>query len=390
MRSNLRPLPFRHRRTASRAQWSTEESQSGYGVFLPEILRRADTADRSALLQWLQGHGGEAHVTVASMWCSWWPAAISRRSPWEGLTRTWHQHAKTRLRRGGTLIVVFTDPDGTLLDHRAHPCIPSCEAFRVLADHQVPLVLCSSRTRAECEIIQQEFHFRHPFISENGGAVYLPRGYFSSSSDPADMSGYDVIPFGGPHQHVVEILRQTAEGQAIEVRGFNGMSVQEVADECGVTLAEARLAQLREYGEPFRILSSDPAVHSRLIGALRRAGLRCVNGRGVHHVSFGADVRRSVHALASLYRQRFGRVLTVGVSGGLTDPSLLREVDIPIVVLDSEVDSARVLRRLPNARVTSASGSAGWDEAILLAVEPELAKAPRRGSHGEPVNGRSF
>jgi mannosyl-3-phosphoglycerate phosphatase len=280
-------------------------------------------------------------------------------------------------------MIVFTDPDGTLLDHRAHPCIPSCEGFRALGDHNVPLVLCSSRTRAELEIIQQEFHFRHPFITENGGAVYLPRGYFSASPAPADVSGYDVIRFGEPHQHVVETLRRTAEVQAIEVRAFNEMSVQEVADECGLTLSEARLAQLRECGEPFRILSSDPGVHSRLMSALRRAGLQIVNGGRFHHASFGADVRRSVQALTSLYRQRFGGVVTVGVSSGLTHPSLLREVDIPIVVLDSEVDPARVLRKLPTARVTSRAGSAGWDEAILLAVEPELATLPSMILRGE-------
>jgi mannosyl-3-phosphoglycerate phosphatase len=285
---------------------------------------------------------------------------------------------RTASRGSGNLIVVFTDPDRTLLDHRAHPCVPSCEALRALADHNVPLVLCSSRTRAELEIIQQEFQFRHPFISENGGAVYLPRGYFSPSPDPVDMSAYDVITFGGPHQGVVETLRQTADAQAIEVRAFNSMSVQEVADECELTLAEARLAQLREFGEPFRILSSDPAVHSRLINALRRAGLRCVNGGAFHHASFGADVRQSIQAVTSLYRQRFGRVLTVGVSAGIADPLLLREVDIPIVVLDSEGDPARILRKVPTARVTSAAGSAGWDEAILLAVAPELAKASRR------------
>ena len=311
-------------------------------------------------------------MTVTPMWFSWWPSPMSHTSPWESLTRAWRHHVRTS--GSSNLIVVFTDPDRTLLDHRAHPCIPSCEGFRALADRNVPLVLCSSRTRAELEIIQQEFHFRHPFITENGGAVYLPRGYFSSSPDPADISGYNVITFGGPHQHVVEALRRTAEAQAIEVRTFNGMSVQEVADECGLTLAEARLAQLREFGEPFRILSSDPGVHSRLISALRRAGLQCVNGGRFHHASFGADVRRSVQALTSSYRERFGRVLTVGVSAALTDLTMLRAVDIPIVVLDPEVDPARVLRKVPAARVTSAAGAAGWDEAILLAVDPELAK----------------
>ena len=314
-------------------------------------------------------------MTVASMWFSWWPAAMRQTPRGEGVSPAWRQHVRTEGSGSARRIIVFTDPDHTLLDHRAHPCVPLCEAFSTLADHNIPLVLCSSRTRAELEIIQQEFQFRHPFISENGGALYLPRGYFSPSSDPADMSGYDVITFAGHHQQVVETLRRTAKAQAIEVRAFNGMSVQEVADECGLTLAEARLAQLREFGEPFRILSSDAAVQSRLINALRRAGLRCVNGGGFRHVSFGADLRGSVQAVTSLYRQRFGRVLTVGISAGHTEPSLLREVDIPIVVLDSDVDPARVLRKLPMARVTSAGGSAGWDEAILLAVKPALAKA---------------
>jgi hypothetical protein len=88
-------------------------------------------------------------------------------------------------------------------------------------------------------------------------------------------------------------------------------------------------------------------------------------------------MRRSIQALISSYRQQFGRVLTVGVSAGITGPLLLREVDIPIVVLDSELDPARVLRKVPTAQVTGAAGAAGWDEAILLAVEPELARVSR-------------
>lgn len=304
---------------------------------------------------------------TGSTWASWWPPSKGYRT---GLIPAWHQRVRKGSRDAGT-IVVFTDPDGTLLEHRTHPCGPHCEALRCLADRDVPIVLCSSRTRAELELIQQEFHFRHPFISENGGAVYVPRGYFSSSSDPAEISGYDVITFGGPHQQVVDALRRTAKTLGIEVRAFNAMSVQEVADECGLSLAEARLAQLREYGEPFRILAPNPAVHSRLLTALRRAGLQCVNGGRFHHVSSGTDMRRSVRTLTSLYRRQAGDVLTVGVSAAHTDPSLLREVDIPIVVLHPEVDAVGVLRKVPTARVTSTAGSLGWDEAILSVLEAE-------------------
>jgi hypothetical protein len=89
-------------------------------------------------------------------------------------------------------------------------------------------------------------------------------------------------------------------------------------------------------------------------------------------------VRRGVRTLTSLYRQWSGNVLTVGVSAGLNDPSFLHEVDIPIIVPNHDVDAARVLRKVPKARLTSTSGSLGWDEAILSAVEPDLQKVPGR------------
>ena len=72
-------------------------------------------------------------MTVASMWFSWWPAAMRHTPPWDGLTGAWRQHVRTASRGIGNLIVVFTDPDRTLLDHRAHPCVPLCDEAILLA-----------------------------------------------------------------------------------------------------------------------------------------------------------------------------------------------------------------------------------------------------------------
>jgi len=311
-------------------------------------------------------------TSSGAIWPPWRPPSSGRRSAWKAWTSAWHQRVRKGSRDSAKPILVFTDPDGTLLEHRTHPCVPACKALRFLADQNVPVVLCSSRTRAELELIQQEFHLRHPFISESGSAVYLPRGYFASSPGPAGIPGYDVIAFGGPHQPVAEALRRTAEALLIEVRSVTDMSLQELADGSRVSLAEARLAQLREYSELFRLIASDPAVHSRLFDALRRAGLRCAHRGRFHHVSFGADIRRSVRTLTSLYRQQFGDILTVGVSDGLAEPSILCEVDVPIVVLNPAVDLARVLRKVPTARVTTAAGSLGWDQAIFAAVQTNV------------------
>lgn len=264
-------------------------------------------------------------------------------------------------------VVVVADPDGTLLEHRSAR-FPGSAALRRLVADDVPVVLCSSRTRAELEVIQHELQLRDPFISENGGALYLPRGYFSPDGT---WSGYEVLSFGRPQHDVAARLRRTAAALGIAIRSFDDMSVQEVAEVCGLSLADARLAQLREYDEPFRLLEPGPSAQSRLFSALRRVGLRCVQDGPFHHATAGADVARAMRALTMLYRRHARHVVTVAISDGHGDPSLLLEADIAILVPNHDIDTARVLQRVPTARVTSAPGLRGWDEAVRSLMDPD-------------------
>jgi mannosyl-3-phosphoglycerate phosphatase len=318
-----------------------------YCLVWPRIPGLPDSTWIPGCLRWFGRMNMERTLIDTTMQLSTWRSPSSRRKA----------------------TVIFTNPDSTFL-HRAPPCDAARRALRFLASEDIPLVLCSSRTRAELETIQQALDVHHPFICENGGALHLPRGYFPSVTDAAGNQGYGALPFGQPYWRVAEVLRYTADSLGIEVRGFNDMSVQEVADEWGISLAEARLAKLREHDEPFRLLSPDPAIRSRLFTALRRAGLHCVIGCRFHHVASGPDIGASLRTLKALYRLEWGDIRTVGVADGLVDAALLREVDVPMVVSNPNVDSARVLRKTPRARMTHATGGEGWGEAILGVVAP--------------------
>jgi mannosyl-3-phosphoglycerate phosphatase family protein len=265
--------------------------------------------------------------------------------------------------------IVFSDLD-SILPLRGSPHDAVGRALAFLADEDIPLVLCSSRTGAELEAIRRALDIHHPFICENGAALHLPRGYFPSVTDAAGNQGHGRLPFAQPYWRAVEILRYTAESVGVEVRGFNDMSIEEVAVEEGISLTEATLAKLREHDEPFRILTADQAARSRLFTALRRAGLRCVIGRRFHHVAAGPDLGVSLRTLTALYRLEWGDIRTVGVADGPLGAALLRDVDEPVVVSDPNVDSARLLRKTPRARMTQATGAEGWSEAILAAVRP--------------------
>jgi len=262
--------------------------------------------------------------------------------------------------------VVFSDLDGTLLDHQTYSFLPATEALDLLAEQGIPLVLCSSKTRAEIELLQQDLRLSHPFISENGGALFIPRRYFPFPLKARPFAGYEVLEWGTPYRYLVETLHRVADKQGIPVRGFSDMSVEEVARECGLPLLEARLGKLREYDEPFRVLDASPAAQSRLFNALHRAGLRCTQGGRYQHVTGVTDKGLAIRTLKGLYRQAWGEVLTVGLGDSLNDLFLLQEVDVPIVVQNpSGGMTARLLRQVPVARLTEAAGPRGWNEAIL-------------------------
>jgi hypothetical protein len=79
---------------------------------------------------------------------------------------------------------------------------------------------------------------------------------------------------------------------------------------------------------------------------------------------------RSVSAAFELVSAMFlvrgsAPLLTVGVGCDVADYTLLTAVDVPIVVRDRSSTQPELLRQLPGAYVTTASGPAGWSEAVL-------------------------
>jgi mannosyl-3-phosphoglycerate phosphatase len=160
--------------------------------------------------------------------------------------------------------------------------------------------------------------------------------------------------------------------------GFSDMTVGDVAEECGLPVLDAQLAKLREFDEPFRLLDPDPALRSRFLKALHKRGLKAVSGGRYDHVTGNADKGRAVVALRSLIPDRVGPVVLAGLGDGFNDVSMLREVDLPVIVRsDMNGAAGRMLRKVPTAHVTDACGPAGWAEAVTSLLDGWRDDAPR-------------
>jgi mannosyl-3-phosphoglycerate phosphatase len=266
-------------------------------------------------------------------------------------------------------LVVFSGVDSVLRQaHAANSFGKAARVLEALGHADVPIVLCSGKTRAEIEQIQHELGIRHPFVCERDGATFIPTRYFDFDVPRArEVAGYLAVEFGLPYTKVVYALHRTARRLAIEVVGFNEMSVDEVARDCHLPLPQARLAMLREYGEHFRVLDPADDARPRLFKALAGLGLRCVPGTPYDHV--GAPVRNGtgVKFLCSLYERAHGTLLTLGLADAMADESILPLVDRRILVCD-------------DGGVDGQVDVLAWAEAIVDSVEDlrrEVSRGPR-------------
>jgi mannosyl-3-phosphoglycerate phosphatase len=298
---------------------------------------------------------------------AWWPrstAITSRFSAWRC----------GRIEPGSTVtrIVLFSDPD-TLRDEGVPAWTQARAAVRALEDHGVAVVLWGNETRSQMEAIQRDLDLRHPFISETGAGLFVPHGYFRDQLVGGRVApNYRVVDFGRPYYQVAEALHEGARRVGTDIIAFNDMSIQDVAQNCELSLSQARLAKLREYDEPFRMIDSEPATYSRLYGALRRLGLRCFTHETFHHATGVVSKTQSLRLLASLYRKACdGQVLTVGLAKARSETCLLQDVDVPFVVQGNSADATRLGRKVPTARFTNGDGSPGWCEAILQLIDAQ-------------------
>ena len=265
-------------------------------------------------------------------------------------------------------LIVFSDLDGSLLDQNTYAFDEARPALERLGRAGVPLVLCTSKTRAEVEPLREALENDSPFIVENGGAVFIPDGYFAADIDIPGADRWSdmlVVAMSDSYATLVAALARASRESGVRVRGFADMTDAEVATATGLSLEDARRARQREFDEPFEIIDADRT--DALLAAIEREGKRWTAGGRFHHITGASDKAAAVRLLVDLYRRQSGAVTTVGVGDAPNDVSFLRDVDIPIVIASAHADE--MVRHVPRATVTRVPGPAGWNEAMLVLLD---------------------
>lgn len=270
-------------------------------------------------------------------------------------------------------LVVFTDLDGTLLDHDTYRWEAARPALAALKARRVPVVLCTSKTRAEVLPLREALGFQHPFVVENGGAIYLPANYFPPAPAAGrEEAGFQVLELGVRYPRLVRALEEEARASGVKVRGFSRMSDEEVSRLCGLSPAAARRARQREYDEPFLIEQGSHQQKEDFFHRLRERGLHWRAGGRFLHLMGASDKGKAVTRLLQLYRVRYGAIRSMGLGDSPNDLDLLAVVDVPVLVARPDGSHDETLRStLPHARLAAGVGPVGWNQAVLENLREE-------------------
>ncbi len=259
--------------------------------------------------------------------------------------------------------VIFTDLDGTLLDRRTYSPEAAQPALRNLQELDVPVVFCSSKTRAEQRYHQQQLGVRHPCIVENGSAIVVPAGYFSRA--PANGRTLDdgdtVIELGMDAETVQAKLARIRNLTGLAFQGYSEISDDELHDWTGLSGAAVQRARQREYSETIRsgFSTSDWSMFQQF---LTDEGVQCVSGGELFTVtSIHANKGVAARQLADLYRQDRDPVCILGIGDSPNDRAMLAEMDVACQV--ARPDGTWIDMQLPGIRQFGV-GPVGWSEAV--------------------------
>lgn len=266
--------------------------------------------------------------------------------------------------------LVFTDLDGCLLDSHTYSFEAARPALERLQANHIPVVLVSSKTRAEIEPLRQQLNHQGPFIVENGGAVFVPSSTFNFPLERARRrAAYQVIELGTPYAMLRDVLKQIEETVGTPLIGFGDLSIDDIMELTGLSREAALRAKLREYDEPY-LVHGPATIAAEVCRQIVIRGLQWTKGGRFFHLTGLNDKGQAALKLLHCYKRQWavdgqrGDVETVGIGDSLNDLPILLAVDHPVLVqkpdgsYDNEIDVPRLIH-------APGIGPVGWNHAIL-------------------------
>ncbi|AEC52370.1 mannosyl-3-phosphoglycerate phosphatase [Pyrococcus sp. NA2] len=218
--------------------------------------------------------------------------------------------------------IIFLDIDKTLIpEYDPEPAKPIIEELK---RRGFEIVFNSSKTRAEQEYYRRELGIDSPFISENGSAIFIPKGYFPFDIKGKETKDYIVIELGVS----VDVIRR--ELKRLEnfygLKYYGNSSKEEIVEFTGMPEDLVPLAMEREYSETVFRWSRESWKRN-----IEEKGFAVTMGSRFFSVHGKSDKGKAAKLIIDFYR-RLGPVRSYAVGDSYNDFPMFDVVDNAFII----------------------------------------------------------
>lgn len=260
---------------------------------------------------------------------------------------------------------VFTDLDGSLLDHDNYSFAPAAEALATLDDQQIPWILNTSKTAAELAELRQHLNNPYPYIVENGAAVVFPENAVVAEPEGLESSPWGKVKALAPgRQHILRVIRDWREEHGPVFTGFSDMDAPKVCELTGLPPEGAVLALQREYSEPI-VWQGSGAHWQAFSDMLAAEGLQALRGGRFTHIIGDCDKGRAMRWLAPRLIPGCTAPRCIALGDGENDVAMLALADEGVIIRSAHHEPPLVPAPSGRIHITDECGPAGWNSSLL-------------------------
>ncbi len=190
--------------------------------------------------------------------------------------------------------------------------VPGLDEFTATLDHKgIPAVWITSRSRLQFDEPRRKHGHTHPFIAEDGCAVYLPEDYFhlrpesvvakQHKKSTVRLGRFTCIPMAEALPGAAEALETLSEDTGVPVVTLRSLSPRELVQNTNLPQREAELSRQRDFDETFFFAGVSDEDVQRFLTEGRNRKLQFRQHGVLWSIAIGASVQHCIRELSKLY-----------------------------------------------------------------------------------------
>ncbi len=257
-------------------------------------------------------------------------------------------------------ILIFTDLDGTLLDHHNYSAKPADSFIKRLCDQgTADIIPVTSKTRSELLWLRKSIPLQNILsVTENGSVIHT-----CGSSPLFDDDRPHSIMLGIRYRAILEQVAKLPQSLRNHIAGFADMPVEQVMSATGLRLDDARRAQEREATEPF-FWSGSASELSALREILIEENIQVQRGGRFYHLTGQATKENAMAKIINAFvdRKPDFQIIAIALGDGPNDLAMIEAADFGVIMPNP--DGVTIETTNPKVRRAPVPGPEGWVMAV--------------------------